>query len=358
MTQIAHEAVELSGRVRSGAGQGAGFTQLNWVREQLVALCGIDPFPGTLNIRPDSSADHAAWRAARLRSDVRLRSPDSEFCDADVLRVRIADRISAAIVLPDIAGYPDNQIEIVCAVGLREHIEVQDDDRLRLRFGPETPAVETVIFDVDGTLLNSLDGYQLAASRATASRGYTVSIEHVRQALDTNQPFWDFVVPPGNRKDDALIAELRSATLRHWPAALREVVRVIPGSAGMLARLRAAGLRLAIFTGSSGESLPALEAEGLLDYFEVIVTGDEIAARKPSPDGILLCLEKLGLAPDRVAYVGDSSIDVTASLAAGVTSFSVLTGAGTSASLHAAGTHRVLPSVASLADVLLAGQGS
>lgn len=356
MVQRADSTVGLAGRVRTGAGQGAGFTRLDWVREQLVASCGIDPYPGTLNLQPDSAADHAAWLDARMRSHVRLRSRQNGFCDADLLRVRIDDRISGAIVLPDIDGYPDDQIEIICAVGLREHISIRDNDRLQLHLLPGAPAVDTVIFDVDGTLLNSLDGYQLAASRATQPHGYSVSLDHVRRALDTNQPFWDFILPPGSRRDESLIMALRAATMRHWPAALREVVRVIPGTAGMLARLRAAGMRLAIFTGSGGESLPALEAEGLLDYFEVIVTGDDIEARKPSPSGILLCLEKLGLPPDRVAYVGDSAIDVTASLSAGVTSINVLTGAGNSASLHAAGAHRVLPSVAALADVLLAGQ--
>ena len=157
----------MSGRVSTGVGQGAGFTQLDWVREQLIAGCGIDPFPGTLNIQPVSAHDHAVWRQARERRHLRLIAPGNGFCDADILRVRIDNRISGVIVLPDIDGYPDNQIEIICAVGLREHIDVGDNDWLELQFDEAHPTIETVIFDVDGTLLNSLDGYQLAASRAT-----------------------------------------------------------------------------------------------------------------------------------------------------------------------------------------------
>lgn len=342
--------ISIAGRIRTGVGQGADFTRLTWFREQLLLHCGVDPFPGTLNLTLESARDHAAWRMLREREGLAVVAPSIDSCDATLYAIRISETVSGAIVLPKVAGYPADQIEIVAAVGLREHLGVTDGDLLAVAI-QERHTPKAVIFDVDGTLLNSLDGYQLAASRATEEHGYTVSLDHVREALNTNQPFWDFIIPPGTPRDEELIAELRAATMRHWPAALDEVVDVIPGCPEALHRLREAGFRLAIYTGSGGESLPPLRASGLLELFEVIVTGNDVDARKPDPEGIRLCLDRLGIVPQDAAYIGDSRIDVEASHAAGVLAISVLTGAGDSASLSSAGTDRIVQSVAQLPEL-------
>jgi len=345
-------SLSLAGRVTTGVGQGAGFTQRAWVREQFLEQCGVDPFPGTLNLTIETDADLATWHQLRMSGGQRMMAPTIDTCDAMLYTIRIAEAVTGAIVVPEINGYPENQVEIVAAVDLRQHIAIADGDVVRLTVH-ERHTAKAIIFDVDGTLLNSLDGYQLAASRATAAYGFSVSHDHVRQALNSNQPFWDFIIPPGRKHDEDLIAELRAATMNHWPDALDEVVDIIPGCVDALECIRQAGIRLAIYTGSGGESFPPLREAGLLDLFEVIVTGKDVQARKPDPEGIRLCLEKLALAPHDVAYVGDSCIDVEASHAAGVLTISVLTGAGDCASLSAAGTHRVLTSVAQLPEVFL-----
>jgi phosphoglycolate phosphatase len=356
MNKLVSGKLSLSGRVTSGIGQGAGFTRLAWVREKILEQCGIDPFPGTLNLSIETDTDLRAWRDLCAQGGRPLAAPNADHCDAMLYPVRIAgsitEAVTGAVVVPDIEGYPPERAEIVAAVDLRRHLTIADGDIVSLTTH-ERHSVKAIIFDVDGTLLNSLDGYRLAASRATQAHGYSVSLEHVRRALNTNQPFWDFILPPGAERDDDLIDELRAATMSHWPDALEEVVSVIPGSIDTLDSLRRAGIRLAIFTGSSGESFPPLRAAGILDRFEVIITGDDVDAGKPDPEGIRLCLDKLGLTPQDVAYVGDSCIDVTASHAAGVLTLSVLTGAGDSASLSAAGTHHVLTSVARLPELFL-----
>jgi len=364
MNKLVSAKLSLSGRVTSGVGQGAGFTRLSWVREKILDQCGIDPFPGTLNLSIETDADLATWRDLCARGGRRLTAPNADHCDAMLYPVRIAGSIPGSIpgsitravtgvvVVPGVEGYPPGRAEIVAAVDLRRHLTITDGDIVSLTTHERHP-VKALIFDVDGTLLNSLDGYRLAASRATQAYGYSVSLEHVRRALDSNQPFWDFIIPPGTERDADLIDELRAATMSHWPAALAEVVGVIPGCAETLGSLRQAGIRLAIFTGSGGESFPPLREAGILDLFEVIVTGNDVDAGKPDPEGIRLCLDKLGLTPQDVAYVGDSCIDVTASHAAGVLTISVLTGAGDSASLSAAGTHHVLTSVARLPELFL-----
>ena len=342
----------VTGQVKTGVGQGAEFTQLDWAMAQFIAGCGIDPYPGTLNIVLMDDRHFATWDQVKSGPAIRLRGGDSGSCDARLFPVRIGGAFPAAIVLPEVAGYPDNQIEVIAALPLREYLSVADGDNVAIA-GQDFSAIKTVIFDVDGTLLNSLDGYQAAAHRAAAAHGYEVTLETVRLALNSAKPFWELVIPAEKAADAAFIKQLRRETMAHWPAAMAEHVSVLPGANSAFRELRDRGIRLAIFTGSDGESLSVLEEAGLLQFFDPIVTGREVQNRKPEPDGILQCLEIMAAEPGETIYVGDSVTDVRASRAAGVRSISMLTGAGDSSSLSVAGTHRVLASLAGLPDVFL-----
>ncbi|MFQ5634309.1 MAG: DUF120 domain-containing protein, partial [Gammaproteobacteria bacterium] len=287
------KSLSLRGTVRTGRGRGAGFTQLPWARDRFIETCGIDPYPGTLNLAVARPANRRTWAAMREMPGTHMNPPSDDDCDALLYPVSLGDhraprRLTATVVVPGVADYPRDQIEIVAAVNLRTHFDLSDGASLRIALA-RPRQVAAAIFDVDGTLLNSLDGYRLAATRATAGYGYTVTEAHVRQALNTNQPFWDFVIPPGEPRDEQRIADLRAATMRHFPDALAEVVSVIPGAGEALEQLKSAGISLALFTGSGGESFAPLRDAGLLDLFEVIVTGRDIERRKPDPQGIRRC---------------------------------------------------------------------
>ena len=121
----------LGGTVASGQGEGASFTLLPWARAAFVARLGIDPFPGTLNLSPD---DRAAWAAIRAAPGIEIKSPEPAFCNARAYRVRIGGKIDAAIVVPEIAAYPEDKIEVIAPVGLRDALGLQDGDRVVLEF--------------------------------------------------------------------------------------------------------------------------------------------------------------------------------------------------------------------------------
>lgn len=342
---------QISGRVATGVGQGSGFTSLDWVREAFVAAVGIEPFPGTLNLQLESDPALAVW--ARLSATPGIRIPGRQgACDASCYPVRVADSIPAAIVLPDVADYPSAQLELVAALPVREHLRLRDGDEVQVRNG-RRGAVAAAIFDVDGTLINSVDAYHIAAGRAAAPLGYTVTHDMVRQALNSQQSFWDVVIQEPAERTAETIAALRRDTMRHWPDVLDEHVSVFDGLRATLEALRAGGLRLAIYTGSQGESFAPLERSGLLEFFEIVLTGADVEERKPHPEGVLRCLEALGVAPADAAYIGDSVPDMGASQAAGVRAVGVLTGAADSAALSAAGAHDLAADHAALVQILL-----
>lgn len=342
------------GRVRTGLGRGAQFTGLDWVRAQFGRRLGIDPWPGTLNLvvdDPDQRDRHARLLAG---PSVPLPAADPGHCDARGFPVVLDGRFAAAVIVPDIPGYPADQVELVASVQLRERLDVRDEDRVSVEDFASC-AVDAVVFDVDGTLLNSIDGYVIAARRTAARHGYEVDAAALSEALNHGRPFWKLVIPEGEPDDAATIARLRDETMAHWPDVLAEHVRPHSGVAAALEALQAAGIRLGIYTGSTGESLPALERAGLLEAFSAIVTAADVDARKPHPAGLQACLGALGVRPERAAYVGDTVHDMQLARAAGALAIGALSGAGDSPTLTVAGAHRLIAEHADLPTIFRAG---
>ncbi len=345
-----HEPWKLTGRVSSGLGRGASFVDLPWVRLALREQFGIEPFPGTLNLQLVGEGAATGLRSILDRDAQLLPPPDAASCAADLLPVRIADAVPGVAVVPRVSVYPTAQIEVIAALALRTHGAWRDGDLVTLSSG-RIGRLDTVIFDVDGTLVDSIEGMHLAAARAAAPFGLDVPLAAVRRALNGGESLWQLIMPAAMREDREVAAILRQETLRHWPAVLEESVTVVPGLGVTLDCLRGAGLRLAIYTGSRGESLRPLERAGLMDHFEVVVTAADVSRGKPDPEGLLQCLARLDCRPETAAYVGDTRHDVEAARAAGMCAIGVLTGAADSAMLSAAGadrlaaSHRTLPAL-------------
>lgn len=345
------ERLSLSGRVSTGLGRGASFTRVDWVREQLLAELGIEPYPGTLNLALETDADRAAWARVKALPACLLVSPDPRWCCGRGYPARIAGRLPGAILVPEVADYPPAQVEVVAALPLRRELALAEGDRVSLEIAGALPA-RAVIFDVDGTLVDSLEAYRTVAERAAAPFGLAITAGVVRQALNTNQPFWDIVLPEGQPDRADMIGRMEKEASRQWPEVLRSHGRAFPGLRRTLDDLRGRGARLGIVTGSPGASLPRLEEEGLLELFGAVITGREVARVKPDPEGLLKCAQALGVEPGESVYVGDTPLDIRASRAAGMASVAVLSGAGDSALLSAEGPHRIIHSHARLPEVL------
>ena len=93
----------------------------------------------------------------------------------------------------------------------------------------------------------------------------------------------------------------------------------------MLDLLKSKGLLLAIFTGKGKRStLVSLDMLGIKNYFDIIITGNDVDNHKPSGDGIRKVMARLGLDPDQVLMVGDAVADVKAARETGVQIAAVL----------------------------------
>lgn len=124
--------LELEGELRAGLGEGAGFTQLDWVRAAFRERLGFEPYPGTFNL----ALAGAAWDAARhrmARAAGIVIEPPPGFCAARCYPVEFAGQIAGAAVVPAVADYPSNKLEIVAPVALRAALGLREGDRIRLR---------------------------------------------------------------------------------------------------------------------------------------------------------------------------------------------------------------------------------
>ncbi|WP_033340467.1 HAD family hydrolase [Catenuloplanes japonicus] len=166
-------------------------------------------------------------------------------------------------------------------------------------------SVDAIVFDMDGTLLDSHE-IVISAYRDTVADP-ALSDAAVLAAFPAGPPA-------------AVLARLlgRAATaaeLRRYHALLADAADRVPVYPGVTDLLAAAGQRagLGVFTGASRQAARILLGfGGLLGYFRVIVGGDEVPAPKPDPSGVLRACQALGVHASRVAYVGDSPLDLLA----------------------------------------------
>jgi len=174
----------------------------------------------------------------------------------------------------------------------------------------------------------------------------------VRTSLGGAGRFWDQVLPQDWPARDDVMRQMSAHAAREWPRVLREHARVFAGLAQTLDTLKRAGLLLGIVSGARAEVLELLREDDILDRFDAVVLGDDVAQRKPDPEGLLKCLAKLGIAADQAIYVGDTQVDIQASRAAGMHAVAVLSGAADSAQLSLCEPDRLIWSHASLPEIV------
>jgi HAD superfamily hydrolase (TIGR01509 family) len=194
-----------------------------------------------------------------------------------------------------------------------------------------------VLFDVDGTLIDSNDQHARAWVAALAEHGYEVPFERVRPLIGMGG---DKVLPelvPGLEEDSPegkAISEARKRIFKE-----RELGTIPPtrGARELLEAVRARGARVVVATSAKKSELDGLLARGDLGpLVDVAATGDDAEDSKPDPDIIGAALKKANVAAPDAVMVGDTQYDVEAAHRAGVACVALLCGGNDPATLRAA----------------------
>ena len=113
---------------------------LDWVQEALRKTLGFAPYPATLNVRPSAPEDARLWQQIqRDAASVPLSPVEGGFCSARLYRISMrplagGQSVNGAVLVPAVAGYPRDKIEIVAPVRLKQALGLKDGDCLDLEF--------------------------------------------------------------------------------------------------------------------------------------------------------------------------------------------------------------------------------
>jgi HAD superfamily hydrolase (TIGR01549 family) len=182
---------------------------------------------------------------------------------------------------------------------------------------PARNGLQAVLFDWDGTLVDSAE--KTFACYVEVFGAYGIAFDH--DAFErTYSPDW-------YRTYEAV-----GLARGHWPEADARWLAcyatapsaLLAGAREALERLAGAGLAQGVVSSGDGSRVRReIEELGLAGFFGAVVCGGDTASRKPHPEPLLLALERLGVAPPRTAYVGDSPEDVAMAKAAGAVAVGV-----------------------------------
>lgn len=177
--------------------------------------------------------------------------------------------------------------------------------------------VSAVLLDMDGTLIDSERVYLASLTSALAAFGCADGRELGHAMIGLPGPDCE-VMLRDRLGPDFPYAEFEAAYVEHRDALLQDGLPLKPGATALLDALRAAGMPMALVTSSSRKTAAAyLAFAGIRDYFDVVLTRDDVAKGKPSPDLYLLAAARLDVAPHACMAVEDSAVGIAAAHAAG-----------------------------------------
>ena len=182
-------------------------------------------------------------------------------------------------------------------------------------------AVRAVLFDLDGTLLDTIEDLAEASNRMLEELG------RPRRPLAQIHSFVGKGIPnlvrrcmtEDARASEAEIEQAVASFRRHYAQVNGQNTRIYPGVLDTLDAMRALNLQLACVTNKAEAfTLPLLERMGLMPYFGAVVSGDTLPVKKPDPAVLHHACDLLGVASRHALMIGDSANDAQAARAAGM----------------------------------------
>lgn len=183
--------------------------------------------------------------------------------------------------------------------------------------------VQAIVFDLDGTLLDTLEDLTNAVNFGLTSQGLPPrTMDEVRQFVGNGvEQLMLRSVPEGkdNPAFEAAFADFR----RYYREHCLDCTRPYPDILNMMGELKARGIRMAIVSNKLDSVVGELSASFFADYVTAAVGDRPGMRRKPAPDAVNMALEELGVPRERALYVGDSDVDIETANNAGLRCISV-----------------------------------
>lgn len=180
--------------------------------------------------------------------------------------------------------------------------------------------ITALLFDLDGTLIDSAPDLAGAANEMRVERGLApLAYQHLRPMVGTGARGMLAVALDVTPVDQGF-EDLRSEFLRRYEARMLHETKVFPAMQRVLDQLHQAVLPWGIVTNKAERfALPVAAALGLMARAGAVVGGDSTPYAKPHPAPLLEAARRMGVAPEACVYIGDDERDVLAGRSAGMT---------------------------------------
>lgn len=191
---------------------------------------------------------------------------------------------------------------------------------------PPKPVIQLLIFDLDGTLVDSAPDIAAAVNRMRAELGYPEKpLEQVKQwvgngsAMLVKRALGDALqLKPAEVPPD-LFEKSHELFFKHYRQCNGNSSQLYPGVVPTLKQFQLEGIQQAICTNKPAEFTHALLKKLSIDhFFRCVVSGDTLPVKKPDPAPLLFCAKQCDIALDQCVMVGDSMTDVNAAKNAGM----------------------------------------
>jgi len=197
--------------------------------------------------------------------------------------------------------------------------------------GFENKDIRAVIFDIDGTLVDTFEVYQKVFNQGIVQYGaipvaQEVLREYLAQGLSLQQILQNILPGP---IDEDTYATCRVDILNRFKEAEIGEVKPFPGTEELFDHLKQRGIKIGIATGrmsSNEDEWTRFNRMGLGGYISAIVTSKEVQNRKPAPDVIIECARRLDVPAETCITIGDTIADILAARRAGSLAAAVTTG--------------------------------
>ena len=169
---------------------------------------------------------------------------------------------------------------------------------------------KAIVFDMDGTILDTLDDLAGSVNHSLAVFGYPLrSRDEIRSFLGNGMiRLIHLSVPEGitSEEEEAVLNEHKS----YYPLHSSDMTKPYNGIVELLKELKSHGIKTAVVSNKSDSNVKALVDRFFDGLFDVSIGSREGVARKPAPDMVNMALDLLGVSKDDAVYIGDSEVDL------------------------------------------------